>query len=933
MSFCGRGVWEIESLGRGGQSQFVTGENGDPTFELTVLKMKSGDTLKVRVDLTFATQTPYPVLVMLKVEETNAVYRNFCAYGTGVKPMPFDTGLTKDDLPPGPLKIKYLLRHENIIFSGLQNPRPVSATCYMNCVLQMLFQVCAFRKLIFEMPLVEENLRFEKVMRALRDLYGQMSKPGTYSTDDFTKALGWTKEARRIQHDVMDFLSSLLTYLESRGGDGFKERIQDLFYIRMLHQGKETEYLNLEVDMSSGEDVVFADALRHYVDVVVGGKITKLPKVLFIHLNRACEATPCKCEAKCEYPDEFDMSEIAEGAGRYRLHAIVLHQGKQSTMGHYFLLSRPSVLKQWIKFHDANVDVVVPRDPTIKESYGECGKPVAVVLAYVDIACEEDVYQYLAPLGCSSPMSDVTEESGETQAKTKQVFIATDEDIALACESGLPSVEKIVPRVMIEVPSESTQNQLYNAVAKAMNLDLHSFSLRFASLKKQPAKLLVRRSDTKNILQKTGSSCFFYLERELTVAPMDAATAPIFFALFNPGESTSTTRYLLRMNVNVSKPLETVLGELKMAMDKPDLEDQDIGIFYDGSLLDVKKTLRECVRSAERVGGCFLVVQDLSDNGDMDASARPGFVSYYQTLATVLEKPIRAHEFRYYHAMMHNSVEATFWRFGDSEPSFQMMLPYNDPELTADVLKKMIQHVTKCPTVTAVYHAFRPGCPEMNPMRGRFNQSFNENVRRDYCIYFDTSEHGEGVSVRVSTSEDSLTSKAIYELSLPTNATLADAAKAIGWNPGNSRALRIVDSVIHQVLPLDTHVANRQYYRLEWIPEEDEDNQRLVCVNYGIIFNETLHIAKFGQPFLLPIFEEDTSDDIMSRARSMVMEVSDDEISEFLVTKHGDKIVSENLEILKSDPSLGLTITVNILNPLAFFDPDSFFQGGIRFLN
>ena len=933
MGFSAKGRWVIAKFGRKSQSLYVTGERGDPTFELVASRSKLTGTVVIEIFLRFSTVKPYPALVGLRIEESGCTFKNFFLFGGPLTLPPFDTSVSASEFPADGITIKYLIKNEEIVLSGLQNPRPISATCYMNCVLQLLFHISVFRQMVFDIQLSEENARFERVLRALQVLYAQMSKPGVYSTEEFTKALGWTTEARAIQHDTMDFLTSFLSYLESKCSPEFQQKLKDLFYITLSVNDKETEYLNLEVDLTGcSGDVVFEDALKKYIEVDIGGKVTRLPNVLFVHLNRASELSDDKAETRCQYPDELEMENILAGAGKYRLHAVILHHGKQTRMGHYFLFSRPSRFKQWFKFHDANADVVVPGDVTLKESFGQSGKAAAVVLAYVAEQSEPFVYQCVDNSSIPDFVCDLFDEEASPEKKTKTVWIATDDDIAVACSSGFPSVQKISPKLSIEIPVEATQNEIYKLVGDALNLHPSCFSLRFASMKKQPAKLLVRRSDTKNILQTTGSSCFFYVEMN-TGSAAPEGSVPIFFALFDPSTSTSTTQYLARISAGPNQPLIEFAPELKRFLGKEDLDDKDIGIFYEDKKLDISQPLYKCVKASDRVGGCFLIVQDLSSATDLDASLREGFVSYYQTLASVLGTRIHPHEFAYYYTMANSAVDAVFWRFGDDKPSFCMRLPYNDPLLTGDTLKKIVARVTGIANVNNVYHAFRPYCPNKAPIQGLFSQSFNTHVVRDYCVYFDTSEPSQGMVVRVSTSEDGISANVVHQLSLPPESTLQTAASMIGWDIENSRVLRIVDSVVHQVLPVETRVQDGCCYRIERIPEDQRGHDKFVCVSYGIIFNESLHVVKFGQPFLMPLFDEDTEDKIRERVKSMIKEVPIEAVCEFLVTKHGERIVSECLETLKANNSLVLTIIIPEFNPLSFFDPKSFFQGGIRFLN
>merc|ERR1719305_2240023 len=63
-----------------------------------------------------------------------------------------------------------------------------------------------------------------------------------------------------------------------------------------------------------------------------------------------------KLNTKFEFNRQLDLSSFAPGAGRYILHAVVVHSGDVNS-GHYYVHIRPDLDSGWYKFDD---DTVTP---------------------------------------------------------------------------------------------------------------------------------------------------------------------------------------------------------------------------------------------------------------------------------------------------------------------------------------------------------------------------------------------------------------------------------------------------------------------------------------------------------------------------------------------------------------------------------------------
>ena len=96
---------------------------------------------------------------------------------------------------------------------GLEN---LGATCYLNALLQMLYNVNLFRKSVYMLPSegeVFENSTTLALQSVFRNL--QCAKDNV-TTKDLTRAFGWTSQEAFMQQDVQEMMRVLLDKLEEK---------------------------------------------------------------------------------------------------------------------------------------------------------------------------------------------------------------------------------------------------------------------------------------------------------------------------------------------------------------------------------------------------------------------------------------------------------------------------------------------------------------------------------------------------------------------------------------------------------------------------------------------------------------------------------------------------------------------------------------------
>ncbi|KAI3461224.1 hypothetical protein Pfo_017887 [Paulownia fortunei] len=279
-------------------------------------------------------------------------------------------------------------------FVGLKNQ---GATCYMNSLLQTLYHIPYFRKVVYHMPTNVNDMPSASIPLALQSLFYKLQySDNSVATKELTKSFGWDSYDAFLQHDVQELNRVLCEKLEEKMKRTVVEgAIQQLFeghhmnYIECINvdykSSRKESFYDLQLDVKGCHDVYASfdkyvevehlDGDNKYhaeqyglQDAKKGVLFIDFPPVLQLHLKRFeydfVRDVMVKINDRYEFPLQLDLDRddgkyLSPEADRrvrnlYTLHSVLVHSGGVHG-GHYYAFIRPTLSSQWYKFDDERV--------------------------------------------------------------------------------------------------------------------------------------------------------------------------------------------------------------------------------------------------------------------------------------------------------------------------------------------------------------------------------------------------------------------------------------------------------------------------------------------------------------------------------------------------------------------------------------------------
>mmetsp|Transcript_25454 Transcript_25454/g.35239 ORF Transcript_25454/g.35239 Transcript_25454/m.35239 type:complete len:1039 (-) Transcript_25454:237-3353(-) len=365
-------------------------------------------------------------------------------------------------------------------FIGIKNQ---GATCYMNSLLQALFHLKFFRRVVYKMPTETGKISIPFALQCL--FYRLQTSEIPVSTKELTKSFGWDTADSFSQHDVTEFNRVLIDTLETKmKGTPVEGTMQKLFrgrfinYIRCVHVDFEStrpEYfydLQMPIEHCSniyqsfekymmpermeGENKYQAEG-HGLQDADRGVRFDSFPDVLELNLNRFKQDFYTggiqKVNDLFEFYPVIDLSKFVPSSGQsniFHLHAVLVHSGTMHG-GHYYVYIRPGLGPEWYRFDDSIVKKASEKD-AIDDNFGVDERmrhpahnhPMifrkfsnAYMLIYVRDSCVKTIFEDVPDDNIPRHLIDkIEEEQREKERRRKEeeearlsmdVMVVTDE--------------------------------------------------------------------------------------------------------------------------------------------------------------------------------------------------------------------------------------------------------------------------------------------------------------------------------------------------------------------------------------------------------------------------------------------------------------------------------------------------------------------------
>ncbi len=273
------------------------------------------------------------------------------------------------------------------------------STCYLNSLLQTLFHLPEFRRVIYCMPTTADVQDAKSVPFALQRLFCLLeTSDAALSTKHLTTSFGWSSNEAFVQHDIHELTRILLDNLEEKlVRNGMENGIKRLFcgvqenYINVPDAGycgvREEPFYDLQLVVKDISDIYKSfDAFvqpeildgrnkyclerggeKSYHCAEKGIRFRQFPPVIILHLARfdfdPFKGEMCKVFSRWDFFEQLNLARYLPAGtsaelSEYALHSVLVHSGSDAKFGHYYCFVK--VGSVWLKFNDELVAEAEP---------------------------------------------------------------------------------------------------------------------------------------------------------------------------------------------------------------------------------------------------------------------------------------------------------------------------------------------------------------------------------------------------------------------------------------------------------------------------------------------------------------------------------------------------------------------------------------------
>lgn len=482
-------------------------------------------------------------------------------------------------------------------YCGIRNQ---GATCYINSILQTLFHIPAFRKVIFEFNCDKFYENYEKTIPwNLQHLFAQMqTKSDAVSTKLLTNSFGWGNDDIFHQQDIHEFLLKFLSIIETKlkkelgfnpVAQLFQGKLRTLIKcVNVEYEDSKTEdFFTIPLDVNGcksieeslsrftapehmeGSNQIKADGYG-FQDAILTIQLASLPPVLFFQLRRfeydSKLKQMVKINSKFTFPSILNMKSFIsndsvgddEDENIYELFGVLAHIGEVGN-GHFYVFLRTTPNDQtWYKFNDSLVSIVSSKS-AIENNFGlsnskkikENNETHYIHSAYMLVYMQRSK---LPQLFCKVPNSLIPKSalSDVSDANVKNNIL----EVKIYNDDSINSQRMdFSDPIKFEIRKNKSMADLYEKVyekLKAKYIRLH-FVFNNSLLGR-----VVCRSDIK-VTSLCTSEFFAETSNENPINIFDESDIMLFIELFSPYFKPYPFKFVKRVAISRDEPIATVI--------------------------------------------------------------------------------------------------------------------------------------------------------------------------------------------------------------------------------------------------------------------------------------------------------------------------------------------------------------------------------------
>ena len=528
-------------------------------------------------------------------------------------------------------------------YCGLRNQ---GATCYLNSLLQFLFSVPAFRRIVYSMPTTGAEDIASSIPLCLQRLFCRMQiGTSACSTQDLTRSFGWKKNEVYQPQDIQEFCRVLIANLEDK-----LKPTELAGHISGLFLGKwETTIKCKNVDVSqviyeefhdlpicvkgfksleeSLEDEIAPQKLEGQEqyqteefgkqDAEMTSLFAAFPPVLMIQLRRfehdGQAQRNCKVNDRFEFPTEIDLTKFMTPAAAqtrqnlYELYGVLVHSGSIAS-GHYYAFLRPTLERKWYKFDDTIVSEVTEKEAVEENFGGKNEKGVdkaysAYMLVYVR---KEDAPSLYEPVpdeyipihireGTMAAQTDAPDLDHVVPPDSIDIRLNSENSIRINAMKWTTGFDNRDTAVVLRISGDETVKALYEKVSELMHKPINELRIWQCGSYSVPVTPLPITDQEIGNVWPTNTSIFAQAiepGENVEIAPDEKVVFLKFF--FAQSLTTAGITYIGARKLKADQPVEDLIPYVNQKVHLP--IDTDLLVFqetmqHSAQLVDVETTV------------------------------------------------------------------------------------------------------------------------------------------------------------------------------------------------------------------------------------------------------------------------------------------------------------------------------------------------------